>query len=69
MIWRQIYPEGSTVIIGRDRYTAKHNPHFPGIDLYQGSERVMTVCPVVAADRYRGSAALWSAPHFTGQVG
>ena len=45
MSWQQIYPEGSTVYIGRDRYTAKHNEHFPGIDLYQNDERVMTVCP------------------------
>ena len=45
MTWQQIFPEGSTVVIGRDRYAAKHNPHFPGIDLYQGNLRVMTVCP------------------------
>ncbi len=45
MTWQQIYPEGSIVFIGRDRYTARHNPHFPGIDLYQGGLRVMTVCP------------------------
>ena len=45
MSWQQIYPEGSTVFIGRDSYTAKHNPHFPGIDLYQEGQRVMTVCP------------------------
>lgn len=45
MTWQQTYPEGSTVLIGRDSYTAKHNPHFPGIDLYQGRLRVMTVCP------------------------
>lgn len=45
MSWQQIFPEGSTIFIGRDSYTAKHNPHFPGIDLYQGAERVMTVCP------------------------
>jgi hypothetical protein len=45
MSWQHIFPEGSIVVIGRESYTAKHNPHFPGIDLYQGGERVMTVCP------------------------
>lgn len=45
MTWQQIFPEGSTVFIGRDAYTAGHNPHFLGVDLFQNGERVMTVCP------------------------
>lgn len=45
MSWQALYPEGSIVFIGRDSYTAKHNPFFPGVDLYQGDLRVMTVCP------------------------
>ena len=45
MSWQQIFPEGSTVYIGRNSYTAKHNPYFPGIDLFQNGERVMTVSP------------------------
>lgn len=45
MTWQQIFPEGSTIYIGCDAYTAGHNPHFPGIDLFQNGERVMTVCP------------------------
>ncbi|MCP2154942.1 UNVERIFIED_ORG: hypothetical protein J2S29_001276 [Rhizobium sp. SLBN-170] len=43
MTWQQISPEGTTVFIGRDRYTAKRNPHFFGIDLYQGGELMLTV--------------------------
>lgn len=43
MTWQQISPEGTTVFIGQDRYTAKRNPHFFGIDLYQGEELMLTV--------------------------
>ncbi len=52
MSWQEIYPEGSTVIIGRDRYTAKHNPHFSAFDLYQRGELMLTVnakiLPIIA---------------------
>jgi len=57
MSWQELYPEGSTVFIGRDSYTAKHNPFFPGVDLYRGELCAMTVCPqylpqVVTGIRY-----------------
>lgn len=45
MNWRDLYPEGSTVFIGRESYLAKHNPHDLGVDLYRGDQRVMTIAP------------------------
>ncbi|WP_432347918.1 hypothetical protein WMC41_09925 [Shinella yambaruensis] len=45
MSWRDWYPEGSTVFIGRDSYTAKHNEHGLGVDLYKDDLRVMTIAP------------------------
>jgi hypothetical protein len=45
MNWRDWYPEGSTVFIGRDAYVAKHNEHGLGVDLYKDDVRVMTIAP------------------------
>ncbi len=45
MNWRDLYPEGSTVFIGRDTYVAKHNPHDLGLDLYKDGEFAMTIAP------------------------
>ncbi|MCW5706743.1 hypothetical protein [Shinella sp.] len=45
MTWHDWYPEGSTVFIGHDSYTAKHNEHDLGLDLYKDGERVMTIAP------------------------
>ncbi|WP_425963819.1 hypothetical protein [Rhizobium nepotum] len=43
MSWQQIYPEGSTVFIGRDAYTVRHNSHFSAFDLFQRGELMLTV--------------------------
>ncbi|MCJ8051695.1 hypothetical protein GB928_004105 [Shinella curvata] len=60
MNWREIYPEGSTVFIGRDRYIATHNEHGLGLDLYclKTGDRAMTITPefvsqIVDGIRYR----------------
>lgn len=45
MNWRDWYPEGSTVFIGRESYLARHNPHDLGVDLYKDDVRVMTIAP------------------------
>ena len=45
MNWQDLYPEGSTVFIGRESYLAKHNPFDLGVDLYKAGERVMTIAP------------------------
>lgn len=45
MSWRYLFPEGSTVFIGRECYLTKHNEHGLGVDLYRGDQRVMTIAP------------------------
>lgn len=45
MTWRDLYPEGSTVFIGRERYLAKHNEYGLGVDLYKDGDRAMTIAP------------------------
>ncbi|CAK7256364.1 MULTISPECIES: hypothetical protein [unclassified Shinella] len=45
MNWRDWYPEGSTVFIGREQYMLRHNEHDLGVDLYRGDQRVMTIAP------------------------
>lgn len=64
MNWRHLYPEGSTVFIGRERYVATHNEHGLGLDLYslKDGERVMTIAPdfvprIVNAIKYPEAAA------------
>lgn len=44
--WRDLYPEGSTVFIGRDRYTVAHNEQALGLDLFDKDDQlVMTIAP------------------------
>lgn len=47
MNWRDLYPEGSTVFIDRDRYIAVHNEFGLGLDLYclRSGDRAMTIAP------------------------
>lgn len=47
MNWRALYPEGSTVFIGRKRYVAVHNEFGLGLDLYclKTGVRAMTIAP------------------------
>ncbi|GAA4182711.1 hypothetical protein [Shinella granuli] len=45
MNWRDWYPEGSTVFVGRESYLAKHNEHGLGLDLYKDGELAMTITP------------------------
>lgn len=47
MNWRNLYPEGSTVYIGRERYVAIHNEHGLGLDLYslKSGDRAITIAP------------------------
>lgn len=45
MNWQDLYPEGSTVFIGREQYMLRHNEHGLGVDLYRGDQRVMTIAP------------------------
>ncbi|WP_411036832.1 hypothetical protein [Shinella sp. BYT-45] len=47
MNWRDFYPEGSTVFIGRERYIATYNEHGLGLDLYclKTGDRAMTIAP------------------------
>jgi hypothetical protein len=45
MNWRDWYPEGSTVFIGREQYKLRHNEHDLGVDLYKDDQRVMTIAP------------------------
>ncbi|MBB5041905.1 hypothetical protein [Shinella fusca] len=47
MTWRDFYPEGSIVFIGRERYIATYNEHGLGLDLYclKTGDRAMTIAP------------------------
>jgi len=46
MNWRNLYPEGSIVLIGRDRYEARHNEYDLGLDLFDSrNEFAMTIAP------------------------
>ena len=46
MNWRDLYPEGSTVFIGREGFVVSHNEHALGLDLFDKDDQlVMTIAP------------------------